>query len=179
MPLILLCFGRSLFPRHKIWIGSFSFRKPFCSHPISYPWPSIFPLKASCLFPTQLLSRFLSLALWKSDYEEPIHVLQFQFCVDWFSDSVELPHLQMWEHISCYFSSSFSHFLSSANDLKVRLLLPTGPEAGGYLCLFYLFFRTDSISHSIFRFTNEVHCSHSVDGHEAFCLDYCIFQFWN
>lgn len=133
MPLFPFCFGKLFFTRHKTWVGSSFFRKPFCSHPISHPWPSIFPLKASCIFPTQLLSRFLSLVLGKSYYEELICILLFQLCVGGFSDSVELPHLQC-EDISAVISPFHTFFLSSANDLKVRSLLPTGPEAG--FCLF-------------------------------------------
>lgn len=76
----------------------------------------------------------MSLVLGESESEEAIHVLLFQLCVDWFSDSVELPHCKC-ENISAVISPAPFHmfFLSSANDLKVRRLLPTGPEAGVWL----------------------------------------------
>lgn len=37
---------------------------------LAAPWPSVFPLKASCLYPLQWLPRLLSLVFQKFDYEQ-------------------------------------------------------------------------------------------------------------
>lgn len=85
----------------------------------------------------------------------------------WFSDSVELPHLQC-ANISAAISPALFHtfFLSSANDLKVRSLLPTGPEAGFCLvgCLYLFLPAFQSEQHLSFHFPGHYSCPHPVDG---------------